>query len=334
MKESPNEREKRGPIHLEFFSPSPAGRPAHLADIAAVRLLNQYHPAITASWRAIAAPDHIDKIDTLPIEFRKYSLPIVPSTDFMPARLGEGPAWHRYLRRHEDLRFVACTAVVAIGLATPNPAIREPKHLKGRKIGVMPRPSSFRILMEGILRDGWGIESEIDLRDTYPTQVKDALVSGKIDGTLNIQSTELLGGFQCFDGGLLAAKNIHWVNISVGEVERINRSNPWKLHRVLVPGGSIRATGPKLDPPADVGMAGFSTALCAWDETEDEVVYELVRFLDEKSSLWPDCTNGCPMSLARMSRFPGIREEHVHPGALRYYAEQGISVGEPVQLRR
>ncbi|MFH1122672.1 MAG: TAXI family TRAP transporter solute-binding subunit [Pseudomonadota bacterium] len=334
MKKATAVQRMTGPIHLEFFSPSPAGRPAHLMDIAAVKLLNKFHPKISASWRAIPAPDHIDKIDSLPTDLKKYSLPIVPSTDFMPARLGQGPAWHRYLREHKDLKFVGCTSVVAVGVATCSPDIRDSKHLKGRKIGVMPRPSSFRILMEGILRDGWEIEDQVDLKDIFPAQVKEGLLSGGIDATINIQTAEIVGGFQCFDSGLLAARDIHWVNISVGDIERINRNNSWKLHRVLVPRGSIGATGPRLDPPADVGMAGFSAALCAWDDTEDEVVYDLVRFLDEKAELWPEYTNGCPLSLARMSRFPGISEEMVHPGALKYYSENDIRIGEPVQLRR
>ena len=53
------------PIHLEFFSPSPVGRPAHLMDTAAVKLLNRFHAQITASWRAVPAPDHINRTDHL-----------------------------------------------------------------------------------------------------------------------------------------------------------------------------------------------------------------------------------------------------------------------------
>ncbi|MBW1799913.1 MAG: hypothetical protein JRJ85_04205 [Deltaproteobacteria bacterium] len=41
----------------------------------------------------------------------------------------------------------------------------------------------------------------------------------------------------------------------------------------------------------------------------------LIRFLDEKSEVWLDYTNGCPLSLARMSRYPGLSEEMIHPGA-------------------
>jgi len=321
-----------GPIHLEFFSPTPVGRPAHLMDTAAVKLLNRFHSKITASWRAIPAPDHINRIDHLPPDFRKYSLPIVPNTDFMPARLGQGPDWHCYAREHKDLKFVACTGVIAVGVATYSPDVRDAKDLKGKRMGLMPRPSSFRILMEAILRDGWDMEDQVHLIDAFPAKIKGGLISGEIDATINIQSAELLSGFQCFDMGLLEAKETHWVGLSMEDMQRINRNNAWKGHRVLVPRGSIRAEGPRLDPAVDVGMAGFSMALCAWDDTEEEIVYELVRFLDEKAELWPEYTNGCPISLARMARFPGIKEEIVHPGALEYFHENGVKIGEPIQL--
>ena len=318
------------PVHLEFFSPAPLGTPGLGRDIAPVTLLNTFHSRITASWRAIPAPDHINRIDRLPPELKKYSLPIGPSTDFIPSRLGKGPEWHGYQRAHEDLRFVACTGVVAFGAATYNPEIREPMDLFSKKIGVIPRPSSLRIMVEGILRDGWGIEDQVELVDVAPPQVKEMLLNGDIDANFWVQTWEVLNGFQYLDIGVIEARDTHWVSISLDDIDRINKKNPWKTHRVLMPGGS--AIGLKPAPPVDVGMAGFSTAICAWDCTEEEVVYELIRFLDEKSELWPDHTDGCPLSLARMSRFPGLSEEMVHPGAMKYYKENGIEVGEPPQL--
>jgi len=35
-----------------------------------------------------------------------------------------------------------------------------------------------------------------------------------------------------------------------------------------------------------------------------------------------------------MSRYPGLTEEMVHPGALKYYKDMGIEIYEPVQLCR
>ena len=95
------------PVHLDFISPTPAQAATHQMEITHVKLLNQFHPRITASWRAIPAPQHLIKINELPADHKKYTLPIVPNTDFIPARQGSGPApSHCYDKPIEDLRFV------------------------------------------------------------------------------------------------------------------------------------------------------------------------------------------------------------------------------------
>jgi len=320
------------PVHLEFISPAPIGSLSFIIDTAPVKLLNRFHKRITASGRAIPAPDHLHMIDKLPRELKKYCLPVVPNTDFLPAILGKGPEWHNYQREFTDLKFVATTGLSAFALATYNPEIRTPRHLRGKRIGIRPRPSSLRVLKEAILRDAWGIYDEVILKDCFRPQAKDGLLNGDFDATFWFENRQIVDGFECLEPLALEAKDAGWVGISLEDTDRINRKNPWKLHRVLVPGGSLRANGPKLDPPADVGMAGLSMALCAWDSTEDEVVYELLKFMDEYSHLWPDFINECPLSLSRMSRFPGLTEDVVHPGALEYYKEKGIKTGEPVQL--
>jgi hypothetical protein len=327
-----NEAERVKPVHLEFFSPAPAGTQNHLMDIAPVKLLNNFHSRITASWRAIPAPDHIHKIYKLPPELKKYSLPIVPNTDFMPARLGRGPAWHEYQREFTDLMFVASTGLVAFGVATYDPEIETPEQLVGKKIGVVPKPSSLRVLIDAVIRDAWRINDKVTLIDCHPPEVREGLLTGHMDATFRIQTWEAVDKFEFLDPGIIEAKSTYWVGLSLEDIDRINKNNPWKLHRVLVPRGALRAAGPKLDPPLDVGMAGFNTAICAWDSTEDDVVYELVKFLDEKATLWPEYTNGCPLSLVRMSRWPGLTEDVVHPAALKYYKDKEIKIGEPVQL--
>ncbi|MFC1868688.1 ABC transporter substrate-binding protein [Thermodesulfobacteriota bacterium] len=319
-------------VHLEFFSPAPMGTLFFFIDTAPVRFLNRFHRTITASGRAIPAPDHLHMIDKLPPELKRHSLPLVPNTDFFPALQGKGPEWHKYQREFKDLKFVATIGLSAFAMATYDPEIRTPQHLIGKRIGIRPRPSSLRVLKQAILKDAWGIYDKVILKDCFRPQAKDGLLKGDFDATFWFENRQVVDGFECCEPLALEAKDAGWVGLSFEDIDRINRNNPWKLHRVLVPRGSLRANGPKLDPTMDIGMAGLSTALCAWDSTEDEVVYELLRFMDEHSHLWPDFTKGCPLSLSRMSSFPGLTEDVVHSGALKYYNEMGIKIEEPVQL--
>ena len=320
------------PAHLEFFSPAPTGSPMHSMDVTPVKLLNRYHPRITASWRAVPLPDQIPLIDRLPDERKKHSLPIVSSVDFMPARRGEGPSWHRYERPFEDLKFVATTSVIGFGMSTFDESINMPEQLAGKAIAVVPRPSSLMVLCEAVLRDGWGIYDQVVLKESFYPEARKALLAGEVNATFWNTMWEIEGGFQCLDPGILQERQAYWIGLSLDNVKDINEKNPWDLHRMLVSAGSIAAKGPKLDPPLDVGLAGLSIAICAWDSAEHDLVYELVRFLDEMASQWPDHTKGCPLSLGRMAKFPGISDELVHSGALAYYKENRIAPGDPGQL--
>jgi len=257
------------PVHLEFISPTPIQAPTHNMEIAQVTLLNKFHSRITASWRAIPAPHHLLKIEKLPKEQKKYTLPIVPNTDFIPACQGLGPApAHNYDHPIMGLKFVASITPTPWGLITYNPDIKTPENLIGKKIGVEPEGGSPRVLADAVLRDAWGIYDKVELKDYHPPQVTQGLNSGDIDATFWMQAWETLAGFECSELGILEAKDTFWIGLSFEDVDRINRENNWKLSRVLLPKGSIRAAGPKFDPPEDIGLPAFTGAICAWDYTE------------------------------------------------------------------
>lgn len=320
------------PVHLEFFSPCPITANCHLTDTAVVKLLNRYHSRITASWRAIPLPMMLELIDGLPTEKKRYCLPTMTNIDFVPARTGAGHLCHKYGRNFTDLKFVASTGYLGFGVLTYNAKLKTPMDLIGMKIGVPPKPHSTRSLADAVLKDAWGIVEKVTLVDSSFSMVKEDLLSGNIDATFWVWVWEELGGFGCSDISVLDEKKSYWINLSPGDIERINKKNAWMLHRVLVPAGSIRASKEKIEPSIDVGLASLNLAICAWDNTDNEVIYELVRFLDEKSELWPEYTDGCASSLARMCRWPGLTEEMVHPGAMKYYREKGIEVGEILAL--
>jgi len=321
------------PVHLDFISPGPI-------NIVTTKLLNKFHPWITASARAIPAPDHIHKINKLPPELKKFTLPLVPNTDFMYAWQAGGPPEHKYERKFTDLKFIASKPGSSPGIFTLDQDIHNPGDLVGKRVGVVPKASSNWIWTYGLLNDAWDIYDKVTLVTCpAPKHGLEKLLNGEIDATMwglflmeTIDGNGFLTrpGLEDFEG-----KRINWINVSLKDMEMINKANPWKMGRVVMAKGSLRAEGPKaLDPQEDVGLVDFSTAICGWDSTDDEVVYELVKFLDEKSWLWPEFSGGRPMSLARMSRYPGLTEDMVHPAALEYYKEKGISIGRNVKLHR
>jgi TRAP-type uncharacterized transport system substrate-binding protein len=321
------------PVHLDFISPGPI-------DLVTTKLLNKFHPWITATSRAIPAPEHLHRIQTLPPELKKFTLPIMPNTDFMYALKAGGSPEHKYEREFSDLKFIASKSVTSQGIFTLDPGIQTPEQLEGKRIGVVPKASSHWIWTHAILRDAWDIYDKVTLVPCpTPMHGIKSLMSGETDVTmwgLFIYETIDGNGFSSRPGlDIIEEKKIHWINLSLEDVEKINRANPWKMGRMLMPKGSLRSEGVvAIDPLNDVGLVGFTVAICAWDSTDDHVVYELLRFLDEKSSLWPEFSGGRPMNLARMSRYPGLTEDMVHPAALEYYKEKGIHVRKEVILHR
>ena len=236
------------------------------------------------------------------------------------------------------MKFIASKPGSSPGIFTLDQDIHTPEDLVGKKIGVVPKASSNWIWTYALLNDAWDIYDKVNLVTCpTPNHGLEKILKGEIDATMwgfflmetidgNGFSTQ--PGLDDFEG-----KKINWINVSLEDVEKVNEVNPWKMGRVIMPKGSLRSEGVKaLDPQEDVGLVDFSTAICGWDSTDDDVVYELLKFLDEKSSLWPEFSGGRPMSLARMSRYPGLTENMVHPAALIYYKEQGITIGTEVSL--
>ena len=333
MKQSAESETLIKPVHLDFLSPGPIS-------LVITKLLNKFHPWITASSRAIPAPDHVHKINKLPPELKKYTLPLMPNTDFMYAWQAGGPPEHKYEGEFTNLKFIASKPGSSPGLFTLDQDIHVPEDLVGKKIGVVPKASSNWIWTYALLNDAWDIYDKVTLV-TCPTPKHglEKLLNKEIDATMwGMFLMESIdgNGFSSKPGlDSLKGEKINWISVSNEDVEKINTANPWKTGRTIMPKGSLRAEGNKArDPLEDVGLVDFSIAICAWDSTDDEVVYELVKFLDEKSSLWPEFSGGRPMSLARMSGYPGLTEDMVHPAALEYYKEKGISIGSKVKLQR
>jgi hypothetical protein len=333
MREFEKDTKPDKPVHLDFISPGPIS-------LVTTKLLNKFHPWITASNRGIPAPEHLHKIHKLPPELKKFTLPIMPNTDFMYAWQAGGPPEHKYERKFTDLKFIASKPGFSPGIFTLAQHINCPQDFIDKKIGVVPKASSNWIWTYGLLNDAWDIYDKVKLITCLtPKHGLEKLLNGEIDATMwgfFLMETIDGNGFSTRPGlDDFEGKRIHWISVSLEDVEKINKANPWKMGRVLMPKGSIGAEGPDaLDPEEDIGLVEFSVAICGWDSTDDAVVYELVKFLDENSALWPEFSEGRPLSLARMSRYPGLKEDMVHPAALKYYKEKGISIGGQVKLRR
>ncbi len=157
--------------------------------------------------------------------------------------------------------------------------------------------------------------------------MKDILITGLVDAiyaiSLNPLAEEGKYGIAPYTSTLLSAKKTYWLNVTSEEVRRINESNVFTAVHEVIPRG---AAGEGY-PPEDVGLAGFVVGWFCWEECPDEVVYELVQFFAENDAERSKRARGLRMGAEYLAAFPGLTEDQLHPGALRYYKEHNIKIG-------
>ncbi|MBW1769332.1 MAG: hypothetical protein JRJ65_20090 [Deltaproteobacteria bacterium] len=81
-------------------------------------------------------------------------------------------------------------------------------------------------------------------------------------GPINLVTTKLLNKFHPWITASVRAipapdhiHKVNRINVSIEDMEKVNKANSWKMGRVIMPKGSLRAEGNKaLDPREDVGM--------------------------------------------------------------------------------
>jgi len=78
----------------------------------------------------------------------------------------------------------------------------------------------------------------------------------------------------------------------------------------------------------DATVLKWNNALTAWDTTDEELVYQLLKFFAvDNAEEWSEVMGSAqsPELLAGRG-FLGLTKEMIHPGALRFYEEQGVEI--------
>lgn len=254
---------------LTIYSPAPPTTPLHELNC---RLFEPLARVV-----AMPLPDSINAITD-----KRHQLPIVTTVDFLPARDKTGPPWHAYERANTDLKLVCALYDVAFGIMA-----FEPGSLKGKKIGVPPRPSSVRVLSEALLRDGWGILDDVELVDLRLQDLEAAVASGRIHAT----SWNLAHSVP-----LLPNLKGRWLDVGEDCIAAINKANPFKIDGVLM---------------GDTRLLSFKQGLAAWDSTESNVVVSVLERLAEQVP--PEA----------MLNWPSLSQDLLHPAAVQFFRARG-----------
>ena len=264
-------------MRVVIYSPAPVVTPLHKANAELVNAVDA-SDTLSAGIVAMPLPDSINAINALAPQDKALHLPIVTTVDFLPAIHRAGPGWHAYDRTNTDLKMASALYDVAFGVVAIEGQISFPEHLRGKKIGVPPRPSSVRLLTEALLRDGWGILDAVDLVDLPPSAVADALSSGRVNATTWNLLTFTPGTLAPAIPGLLQMPGAHWIDVDDRAVARINATNPFKISQSQVRSDRTGAPGAR-----DATLLSFKQGLAVWSTTPDDIVIEILERLAARS---------------------------------------------------
>lgn len=324
-------------MEIEFYSPSPPGSSGELMAKFFCNLLNESHPWLRASYKCIPVPDSVNLIDEFEPEKKKHTLLFCPSTDFILARKGSGPPKHKYYREHPDLMFAGTIGRTGRTFITPFPEIAEdPQKLDGRTVGLINSMDgdhwgSPMILSLSILRDAWGIYDEVKMIQVGIPDLNDAFENGKVAaaflGVVDICSGKLNIGEAL--SAFLKRKPCYWIPLFQTDVAKINAANDFKIGLMSIPKSSLVTPGMEIktvNRHEDFTLADFCVALAAWEDTEEEVVYELLKFIVDKAAEFAEAKINISTDLETLPRFPGLTKDQIHHGALRYFQEKGVAI--------
>lgn len=311
-------------VELEIYSAARARTAPHMFTLTLAQMLNDLHSRLKGSGlETMGTGDMLRTMDRLPPERRKNAFGIgAPYSEIAEARLGL-PPWKR---KFEDLKFVSATNWAGFTFFSYNPDIRSGMDLADRRVGIWPKGSSLNTYAEALFKV-WGISDRVKTSHHGPQAFKDLLLTKTVDAIFVSAGAQRADGTLSASGymiPILQARKSYYVYITKEEVNTLNQQNPWKASWRINPKGAF----PGGYPMEDSGVMTMSTGLWCWDTADPEVIYELVKFLDENAGEWVKRTRGSPMGGQFMVEQSSVLKEDVyHPGALKYYKEKGYKIG-------
>jgi len=310
-------------VNLELHSAAAVGTGPYVLALNLSQMLEELHPWLRASVvECLNFADAVHSSDALSPERRKYAFPPTMATmEVVAAWQGKPP----YKRKFTDLKYLGLCNLPGFTFITYNPDIRTPQDLIGKTIALNIRGTPVTTLGEITLEHGWGIYDKVRLSYHLPMSHKDVLLTGVADAVFSGQATPIKGGeFEVFPYCLqiIGARKTYWLDITEEDVARIDEKTPWKATRLVLPKGAL---GPDV-PPEDVGLLVMVVAFLIWEDTPEEIAYELVKLLAENGEEWSRRGGGMETSAEYMASLPGLTEDMLHPGALRYYKEHDIKI--------
>jgi TRAP-type uncharacterized transport system substrate-binding protein len=177
------------------------------------------------------------------------------------------------------------------------------------------RPSSLRVLQETVLISVWDIYNQIIVKEYPPSQMFEALEQGEVDAIFLPVIRETKGKLLPINLDF-NRRDMHWISISSKDVKTAMEETLILADHMVLP--DITQSANKEE---DIGLITFDVAWFTFASTPDDVVYD---FLQAVRHVCTSDINSCfTISTDRLLLWPKLETRLIHPGAQRFYKEQG-----------
>jgi len=204
---------------------------------------------------------------------------------------------------------------LAHGLLTLDREINSVQDLVGKRIGLVMRPSSLRVLQEALLISVWDIYDQIIVKEYSPGEMSKALEQDEVDAIFLPVIRETKGKLLPINLDF-NRRDLHWISISTKDVKNTIENTLILADHMVLPEVTQLA-----NKEQDIGLITFDVAWFTFASTPDNVVYD---FLQAVRHICPPGINSCSeISTDRLLLWPELETRLIHPGAQRFYKEQG-----------
>ncbi len=307
-------------VTLEVMS-SPSGTFPYVVAGAVADILNKHHPWLKATLEETKGAQAAIVISAeYPLERKKH---VFFDFGFHVSQERAIKGVPPFEKPYPDLKIVRVPSAGGISIITYDTNIRTPGDLVGKKVGMFPLANPASWLGEELLRS-WGISDKVKKEHMPPSQFKDALKTGLIDAARINWAASAPGkaGAPGYIRQIIGAGKWHTLPVTKADADKMKTkiAGEWGL----ITANSI---SPGL-PPEDIQVFWAPSSSFMYDVADDEIVYELLKTLDEYAEEFGDYTpslKGIVPSKSTEGFAGGILEKGIfHPGAIKYYEEQGI----------
>jgi TRAP-type uncharacterized transport system substrate-binding protein len=229
----------------------------------------------------------------------------------------------------------------AWGMVTYDPDIKTFKDLAGKTIpGSTAHVGSPTTVLNAVLKAA-GVLDQVTYKGGSPLDFGKWMQSGEIDALNQGQAREDEDGVwqtSPMPMGMILGRQTYWVELTQEPVDKVNADlmAGFDISVITIPKGAIFVPpsplhdpeNPTVNPPMDATVLKWDNALTAWDTTDEDLVYDLLKFFAVDNVKEFSEAMGGPQSpeLLAGRGYLGLTKEMIHPGALRFYEEQGVEI--------